>query len=138
MYHAYSKQLEARHLSGHVWALRVALVLLMVALGLGGRSGSFQAWMDTGHHSDVAAHTQDGHFATAHALAPGTQTNGQAQVQQVPAAQLAKDHGPGHLLHIRAGQRLFHTAWASMIASERIVRITLRRCLSLFPFHVFW
>ncbi|MBX2979184.1 MAG: hypothetical protein KF905_07825 [Flavobacteriales bacterium] len=138
MFHALRQQHEARNLSGPGWALRVALVLLMVALGLGGKSGSFQGWMATGQHSHVADHTQDGHVATAQALAPSTQANGQANVQQVPATPVGKDHGPGQLLHIRADQRVLHTAWASMIASERIVRITLRRCQLLFPFHVFW
>lgn len=113
------------------------LVVLVLLLGLGGSSGG-GAWRLAASAGHAADGPGDLPFAVLQAVVPTAPVQGHAQPQHLPLPPVVKVNGPGHALHIRAGQRALHTAWVRMVRCERIVRITLRRCSLLYPFHVFW
>ena len=135
---SYSHSGNARTASGVGIALRAVLVVLVLLMGLGGRSGAGGPWGVSASQAHASHSSGDDHPGVLQAVVPTAPVQGHAQPQHLPLPAVCKDHGPGHALHLRAGQRALHTAWVRMVRCERIVRITLRRCSLLYPFHVFW
>ena len=127
-----------RHRVNHAGPIQLGVVLLGVVLYLAAGIG-----IQRGVHSEVCtgADAAQGYtvFGPVGLILPHTSSSESlTNPFSGPSGSGAKDRSPGYSAIIRANDRSVRAASARSVIMDRCIRVAVRRCALLFPFHFFW